>query len=69
MEEDAERFRKAVAEDGQRVGRAEVVMTMTLRYEADVDLPTLAAEVGHAAGAIAAASGRFGERWRATSAL
>ncbi len=46
MEEDAERFRKAVEKTGNRVDRAEVVMSMTLRYEADVDLPMLAAEVG-----------------------
>lgn len=46
MEEDAERFRKAVEKTGNRVDRSEVVMSMTLRYEADVDLPTLAAEVG-----------------------
>lgn len=46
MEEDAERFRKAVEKTGNRVDRAEVVMSMTLRYESDVDLPTLAAEVG-----------------------
>jgi mono/diheme cytochrome c family protein len=46
MEEDAERFRRAVEKTGNRVDRAEVVMSMVLRYEADVDLPTLAAEVG-----------------------
>jgi hypothetical protein len=46
MEEDAERFRKAVEKTGNRVDRAEVVMSMTLRYEADVDLPALVAEVG-----------------------
>ncbi len=46
MEEDAERFRKAVEKTGNRVEGAEVVMSMTLRYEADVDLPSLAAELG-----------------------
>jgi WD40 repeat protein/mono/diheme cytochrome c family protein len=46
MEEDGERFRKALAKTGNTVGSVEVVMTLTLRYEADVDLPTLAAEVG-----------------------
>jgi mono/diheme cytochrome c family protein len=46
MEEDAERFRKAVEKTGNHVEGAEVVMSMTLRYEADVDLPELAAEVG-----------------------
>jgi mono/diheme cytochrome c family protein len=46
MEEDAERFRKAVEKTGNHVEGAEVVMSLTLRYEADVDLPALAAEVG-----------------------
>jgi hypothetical protein len=46
MEEDAERFRKAVEKTGNRVEGAEPVMSMTLRYEADLDLPTVAAEVG-----------------------
>ncbi|MGH7172760.1 MAG: c-type cytochrome domain-containing protein [Gemmataceae bacterium] len=46
MEEDAERFRKAVEKTGNHVEGAEVVMSMTLRYEADVDLAELAAEVG-----------------------
>jgi mono/diheme cytochrome c family protein len=46
MDEDAERFRKAVEKTGGKVGTAEVVIAMTQRYEADVDLPTLAAEAG-----------------------
>lgn len=46
MEEDAERFRKAVEKTGNPVEGAEVILSMTLRYEADVDLPSLAAEVG-----------------------
>jgi mono/diheme cytochrome c family protein len=46
MEEDAERFRQAVEKTGNRVEGAEMVLSMTLRYEADVDLPSLAAEVG-----------------------
>lgn len=47
MEEDAERFRKAVEKTGGKIGlSAEVVMTLTLRYEADVDLATLASEAG-----------------------
>ena len=46
MDEDAERFRKALEKTGNKIGSAEVVMTMTLQYEADVDLPTLAAEAG-----------------------
>ena len=46
MDEDAERFRKALEKTGNKLGSAEVVMTMTLQYESDVDLPTLAAEAG-----------------------
>lgn len=46
MEEDSRRFQTALARTGNRAGAAEVVMAMTLRYEADVDLPTLAAELG-----------------------
>lgn len=46
MEEDTERYRKALAKTGNNVGSVEVIMTLTLRYEADLDLPTLAAEVG-----------------------
>jgi WD40 repeat protein len=46
MDEDAERFRKAVEKTGGKVDSAEVVIAMTLRYEADVDLPMLAAEAG-----------------------
>ncbi len=46
MEEDAERFRKALEKTGNKVSPFEPVMTATLRYEADVDLPTLAAEIG-----------------------
>lgn len=46
MEEDSHRFQAAVARTGNRTTAAEVIMTMTLRFEADVDLPTLAAELG-----------------------
>ncbi len=46
MEEDAARFRRALEKTGNKVSSAEVIMTMALRYEADVDLPTLAAEAG-----------------------
>ncbi|HZY90037.1 MAG TPA: WD40 repeat domain-containing protein, partial [Gemmataceae bacterium] len=46
MEEDAARFRKALEKTGNKVSPSEVIMTMALRYEADVDLPTLAAEAG-----------------------
>jgi WD40 repeat protein/mono/diheme cytochrome c family protein len=46
MDEDAERFRAAVEKTGNKITAAEPVLAMTLRYEADVDLPTLAAEAG-----------------------
>ncbi len=46
MDEDTARFRKALARTGNTVGSVEVIMTLTLRYEADVDLPTLSAEAG-----------------------
>jgi WD40 repeat protein len=46
MEEDAERFRKAIEKTGNKVTAAEPVMTVTLRYEADADLLTVAAESG-----------------------
>jgi WD40 repeat protein/mono/diheme cytochrome c family protein len=46
MDEDAERFRKALTKTGNKVSAFEVVMSVTLRHEADVDLPELAAEVG-----------------------
>ncbi len=46
MEEDAERFRKAVEKTGNKISAFEPVMTLTLRYEGDVDLPTAAAELG-----------------------
>jgi WD40 repeat protein len=46
MGDDAERFKKAVEKTGNKISSAEVVMTMTLQYESDVDLPTLAAEAG-----------------------
>jgi WD40 repeat protein/mono/diheme cytochrome c family protein len=46
MDEDAERFRRALEKTGNKVTTAEPVMTITLRYEADVDLATAAAEAG-----------------------
>jgi cytochrome c553/outer membrane protein assembly factor BamB len=46
MDEDSERFRKALAKTGNKVSVSEPIMNATLRYEADVDLPTLAAEAG-----------------------
>jgi WD40 repeat protein/mono/diheme cytochrome c family protein len=46
MDEDAERFRRAVEKTGNKITAAEPVMAVTLRYEADVDLATAAAEAG-----------------------
>jgi WD40 repeat protein/mono/diheme cytochrome c family protein len=46
MDEDCERFRKAMEKTGNKISASEPVMNATLRYEADVDLPTLAAEIG-----------------------
>ena len=46
MDEDGDRYRKALAKTGNRVSNFEPVSTLTLRFEADVDLPTAAAEVG-----------------------
>src|SRR5260370_13327857 len=46
MDEDAERYRTALAKTGNRISAAEPVSTLTLRFEADVDLATAAAEVG-----------------------
>jgi mono/diheme cytochrome c family protein len=46
MDEDAAHFKQALEKTGNHVTAAEPVMAMTLRYEADVDLPTLAAEAG-----------------------
>ena len=46
MDEDAGRFRKALEKTGNKISVSEPVMNATLRYEADVDLATLAAEAG-----------------------
>ena len=46
MEEDAERYRKALEKTGNKISKSEPISTLTLRYEADVDLETAAAEVG-----------------------
>lgn len=48
MDEDAERYRAAVAKTGAKVTKTEPVSTLTLRYEADMDLETAAAEAGFA---------------------
>jgi WD40 repeat protein/mono/diheme cytochrome c family protein len=49
MADDAKRYAEAVTKTGARVSKFEAVSTITLKYEADVDLPTAAAEVGLAA--------------------
>jgi mono/diheme cytochrome c family protein len=46
MDEDAERFRRALEKCGVPGGTAEPITTLVLRYESDVDLPAAAAEVG-----------------------
>jgi WD40 repeat protein len=46
MEDDAHRFQRALEKTGNRHTANEVVLAAALRYEADVDLPTLAAEAG-----------------------
>ncbi|MBA4062494.1 MAG: hypothetical protein C0501_02085 [Isosphaera sp.] len=46
MEDDAKRYAEVVAKTGAKVSKFEAVSTITLRYEADLDLPTAAAEVG-----------------------
>src|SRR5262249_38063799 len=49
MQEDMEKYRKAVELTGTKVSRTEPVSTLTLRYEADIDLPAAAAEAGFSA--------------------
>jgi WD40 repeat protein len=46
MEEDSKKYMAAVALTGAKVARAEPIITMTLRYEADLDAVTAAAEAG-----------------------
>ena len=46
MEDDAKRYAEVVAKTGTKVSKFEVVSTITLKYEADLDLETAAAEVG-----------------------
>jgi WD40 repeat protein len=49
MREDMERYRRSVELAGAKITKTEPVSTLTLRYEADLDLPTAAAELGLAA--------------------
>ena len=46
MEEDAKKYTAAVALTGAKVAKAEPIITMTLRYEGDLDAVTAAAEAG-----------------------
>lgn len=46
MEADAKKFAEAAAKTGAKVSRFEAVSTVTLKYEAEVDLATGASEVG-----------------------
>lgn len=46
MEEDGKRYAEAVAKTGAKVARYEAVSTITIKYEADIDLGLAAAEVG-----------------------
>ena len=46
MEEDNERFRRALKQAGVAAGEPEPIMAAALRYEATVDLPNAAAEAG-----------------------
>ncbi len=46
MEDDAKAYAEAVAKTGAKVSKYETVSTITLKYEADLDLETAAAEVG-----------------------
>jgi WD40 repeat protein/mono/diheme cytochrome c family protein len=46
MDDDTERFRKAVENTGARLTRTEPIITNVLRYEADLDLETAASELG-----------------------
>lgn len=46
MDEDMKNYAAAVAKTGAKVARTEAVSTITLKYEADLDLPAASAEVG-----------------------
>ena len=46
MEEDGKKYADAVAKTGAKVSRFEAVSTITLKFEADIDLTFAAAEVG-----------------------
>ncbi len=46
MQEDAKKYGEIVAKTGAKVSKFEAVSTITLKYEADLDLPLAAGEVG-----------------------
>jgi WD40 repeat protein/mono/diheme cytochrome c family protein len=46
MQEDAKRYAEVVAKTGAKVSKYEAVSTITLKYEADIDLQSAASEVG-----------------------
>ncbi len=46
MEEDSKRYREAVAQTGAKIAKAEPVITMTLRYESDLDVISASADAG-----------------------
>ncbi|HEY3789691.1 MAG TPA: c-type cytochrome domain-containing protein [Urbifossiella sp.] len=46
MQDDAKRYAETVARTGAKVSKFEAVSTITLKYEADLDLPLAAGEVG-----------------------
>lgn len=48
MDDDMAKYRKAVEATGARITKTEPVSTLTLRYEADLDLEAAAAEAGFA---------------------
>lgn len=46
MQEDGKKYAEVVAKTGAKVSKFEAVSTITLKYEADIDLPLAAGEVG-----------------------
>src|SRR5262249_49356720 len=55
MEADGAKYQRALAEIGARPRKTEAVSTLALRYEADLDLATAAAELGLAPAALKSA--------------
>ena len=67
MDEDAERFRKALEKTGNKVSAAEVGHGHDAALRGRRGPADAGGRAGRAAGGPAAAAGRIGERWRATS--